>query len=150
MQKVVEEKTHQRRSINKPNCLADDIPGLSLLRARSSPTRKQKNYHGHCDSPLATGFYEPRTNLGWFLNQMEKLSAMVLLLYVMIMTVVDLLPSPVSYEACWFVRKYICCKKYGSTRPLVGINSPCGMYFCGPVFSPLLRLHRLYSNDELL
>ena len=151
MQKVVEEKTHQRRSINKSNCLADYIPGLSLPRARSSPRRqKQNNYHGHCDSPLATGFYEPRKNLGWFLNQMEKPYAMVLLLYVMIMTVVDLLPSPVSYEACWFVRKYICCKNYGSNRPLVGINSPCGIYFCGQVFSPPLRLHRLYSNDELL
>jgi len=118
---------------------------------RSSPTRQnQKIYHGYCDSLLATGCGEPRTNLGCFQNQMEKPSAMVLLLYVMIMTVVDLLPSPVSYEACWFVRKYICCKNYGSNRPLVGINSPCGIYFCGQVFSPPLRLHRLYSNDELL
>jgi len=39
----------------------------------------------------------------------------------MIMTVDDLLPSPVSYEACCFVRKYICCKKYSSTRTLVRI-----------------------------
>lgn len=42
MQKVVEEKTHQRRSINKSNCLADYIPGLSLPRARSSPTRQKQ------------------------------------------------------------------------------------------------------------
>ena len=79
MRKVME--TYQRRSINKPNCLADYIPGLSLPREKLSSTRqKQRIYHcGHRNSPLATGCCEPRTNLsGCFLNQMEKPVAMVL------------------------------------------------------------------------
>ena len=131
MRKVVEEKTYQRWSID---LLINQIALPTIFRVcpflplALTCASKRKIYHGHCDSPLSTGCYELRTSLPWLLNEMKLPSACVLL---MIMTTVDLLPNPMSYEACWFVRKYICCRKYGCTRTLVRIYLTCGTHIYG-------------------